>query len=306
MMLTASFLYNRLRCYMSIYFPFILFFITFYAGCIWVFNKIKIKKNKEQKIQYSFINEYAIEVFPLLLVIFLFRSFIIEPFQIPSGSMRPTLEDGDFIVVNKFNYGIRDPLFRSEILDNNKPERGDVIVFKYPIDPRVDYIKRVIGLPGDKILYKDDTLYIKKKCLNNSIKCSEYKQISQKIKSLSVKKSEQAGFEYRSVSEDYEHNIFIDKDSVSNEPFFCSFAKGAICAQKGTLSNEFIVPNEHYFVLGDNRNYSLDSRFWGFVPEENIVGNALFIWMSFEFSENKYLPSWVPSGIRFDRIGKIN
>jgi signal peptidase I len=291
---------------MSVYFPFILFFITAYSGVWWSYNKFAMKKNKGTQIKYSFLNEYAIEVFPLVAFIFIIRSFIIEPFQIPSGSMMPTLENGDFIAVNKFTYGIKDPLFRNKFLNIGEPDRGDVIVFKYPIDPDTDFIKRVIGLPGDKIKYKDNSLYIKKKCTTDNLKCSDFVKVSQEIKSLFSKKVDEGGLIYKSVSSDYSHDIFIDKDAVNNEPFFCTFAKNNICTQKGTSNNEYIVPNGHYFVLGDNRNYSLDSRFWGFVPEENIVGKAIFVWMSFEFSDNQYLPNWIPTGVRFSRIGGIN
>ena len=178
-------------------------------------------------------------------VVFFLRSFLIEPFRIPSGSMIPTLLVGDFIVVNKYTYGIRLPVINKKIIEMNTPQRGDVMVFRYPPDPSQDYIKRVIGLPGDKLVYRNKKL---------SINGHEIEQI--------------------------EHRILIEPDAppfvrqIVNFPYRenCTYnAEGVECQ----------VPAGHYFMMGDNRDNSMDSRFWGFVPDENIVGKAVFIWLNF-------------------------
>ncbi len=206
--------------------------------------------------------------FPILLVVLILRSFIAEPFRIPSGSMMPTLLHGDFILVNKFSYGVRLPVLHTKILDTGSPQRGDVAVFRFPKDPSDDYIKRVIGLPGDRITYKDKTLYI------------NGKQIGQQKNGIYKGSGANSVMNGAIIlKEDLEtvlHDILI-KQTRYNTP------------------GEFSVPDNHYFVMGDNRDHSSDSRIWGFVPEENLVGRAFLVWMNADFKGKKY---------NFKRIGK--
>jgi signal peptidase I len=212
--------------------------------------------------------EYARSFFPVLLLILLFRSFIAEPFKIPSGSMMPTLLVGDFILVNKFAYGLRLPVLDKKILAVGEPERGDVFVFRYPQNPKEDYIKRVIGLPGDEITYRNKTLFV------NGVEVAEtdlgnYVGPSEPGRNLGNARvlQEQLG--------DVEHRIL----EIPN----------AWIGHEGSWK----VPAGHYFAMGDNRDSSADSRFWGFVPEENLVGRAFMIWMNWN------------NGIDFSRIGTV-
>jgi len=241
----------------------------------------------------------------MIAAITIFRSFIFEPFQIPSGSMMPTLLVGDFILVQKYSYGIKDPVWRSQLVDVGEPERGDIVVFKYPLDERVDYIKRAIGLPGDKIVYRDKRLYIQPNCKEGETQqgdllCNEFNKIDFKL--INDNEFKQGQMSLARVNEDLttlKHDILINPRAPER--------KGRYYQQPGTPSDEWTVPADHYFMMGDNRDNSQDSRFWGFVPKENLVGKAVFIWMSFEFENgpDDVLPGWVPTGVRFERLGNI-
>lgn len=212
--------------------------------------------------------EYSGSFFPVIALVFFLRSFLYEPFKIPSSSMVPTLVIGDLILVNKFTYGIRLPIINKKIVDINDPQRGDVMVFKYPKDPSLDYIKRVIGVPGDKIVYKNKRLTI-------NGKAATYQPLSDYLDEEHLTYSKQYVEGFGSVS----HKILNDERAPSYiqnpDPFpkheLCSYnAEGFSCT----------VPSGHYFMMGDNRDNSLDSRYWGFVPDENIVGKAFFVWMN--------------------------
>jgi signal peptidase I len=196
--------------------------------------------------------EYSRSLFPVILIVLVLRSFLVEPFRIPSGSMIPTLLVGDFILVNKYAYGVRLPVVHTRIIEVAKPERGDVAVFRYPKDPSTDYIKRVIGLPGDRITYSNKQLYINGKAVETDDK-GAYRLTQGDGTSLAELKVEKLG--------DAEHEILID-------------------SRRPTINDEYVVPEGHYFVMGDNRDNSNDSRYWGYVPEENLVGKAFFIWMN--------------------------
>jgi signal peptidase I len=251
------------------------------------------------------IAENAQSIFPMIAAITLFRSFLYEPFQIPSGSMMPTLLNGDFILVEKYSYGVKDPVWRSQLFDVDKPQRGDPFVFKYPEDERIDFIKRVVGLPGDTIIYRKKELYIKPKCIagqtkSQGLECGQFNKMSREI----VNKDEftLVGLPQIRATEQLsgvEHGILITPALPE--------LTGDYFKQSGTARDEWRVPKGHYFAMGDNRDNSQDSRVWGFVPQENLVGKAVFIWMSFTFSEDEdsLLPSWVPTGVRFERLGKI-
>jgi len=207
--------------------------------------------------------EYAKSFFPVLALVLVLRSFLVEPFQIPSGSMLPTLEIGDFILVNKYHYGIRLPVVNTKLVAINEPQRGDVVVFKYPNNPRINYIKRLVGLPGDRIRYDNKTLIINGEAASQSL-LAQLPPLAPQRELL----VEQLG--------GMAHQIY--KDLVVPRP-----------------AQEWVVPDGHYFMVGDNRDNSNDSRFWGFVPDELIVGKAFAVWMHWEnwFS----LPSFKNNGL---------
>lgn len=209
------------------------------------------------------IVEYAKSFFPVLLVVFLLRGFIVEPFKIPSGSMLPSLYIGDFILVNKFAYGIRVPVLNKKIIETGEPERGDVMVFRYPRDPSLDYIKRVIGLPGDHIAYYNKVLYVNGKPTERQF-MGEYQGPGQPHAS-----------EYLENLDGVEHSMLL------------------MPGRPNSLEGEYIVPEKMYFVMGDNRDNSTDSRVWGPVPEENIVGKAFMVWMHWS------------DGVLWNRLGTI-
>ncbi len=250
-------------------------------------------------VREPLVIEQAKSFFPVLAVVLVLRSFLFEPFQIPSGSMMPTLLVGDFILVQKFAYGIKEPITNRTLIETGHPKRGDVAVFKYPEAPTVDYIKRVVGLPGDRILYRNKQLYLQPAC-DGGDACPplqalatdfiERGSFTQGFTGL-VRLQEQVG--------GHVHQILINPDMPDRVPLYYR--------QPGHYPDEWVVPAGHYFAMGDNRDNSQDSRFWGFVPERNLVGKAVSIWISFEFEQaaDSWLPAWVPSGVRFNRIGSI-
>lgn len=205
--------------------------------------------------------------FPVILVVFVLRSFVVEPFKIPSGSMMPTLLDGDFILVNKFTYGIRLPVLNKKVVDINLPQRGDIMVFRYPVDPSQNYIKRVVGLPGDKVAYQNKRLTIN----GEAVKVDKLGDYQHRLQ-YSELYSEKLGNVEHQILNDTEAHAFI------SDPSRFPYAENCIYNQSGVVCT---VPAGHYFMIGDNRDNSRDSRYWGFVPEENIVGKAFFIWLNF-------------------------
>ena len=224
-----------------------------WAADSWYFARQRLQQQGSEK--EPVVVEYARSFFPIILIVLLLRSFIVEPFRIPSGSMMPTLLNGDFILVNKFSYGLRLPIIDSKLIGIGEPARGDVVVFRYPGDPSIDYIKRVIGLPGDRVSYYHDRLTINGEPVNQLSKGSY------------VGTGVAMGASGRSLRQEtidgIEHEILEDPKRYTNE-------------------GEYIVPAGHYFVMGDNRDNSNDSRFWGSVPEENLVGKAFMIWMNWD------------------------
>lgn len=217
----------------------------------------------------SWLIEYCVSFFPVILFVFVLRSFVVEPFRIPSGSMLPTLEDGDLILVNKFQYGIRLPIVDKKVVSLGTPRRGDVMVFRYPLDPSVDYIKRVIGLPGDTILYQNKTLYINGKEITH-VRDGDF---------FEPDRSAYVG-RYTEQLGSVKHSILLNKYAPQNFMPIADYPYRNNCQylDKGVRCT---VPPNHYFMMGDNRDNSLDSRYWGFVPDANIVGRAFFIWMNF-------------------------
>ena len=212
--------------------------------------------------------EYSVSFFPVILIVFLLRSFLFEPFKIPSGSMIPTLLIGDFILVNKFTYGIRLPVINKKIISINTPERGDVMVFRYPEDPSLDYIKRVVGLPGDRISYQDKKVSVNGQPVPLK-QLDDY--LSRERMQFSRRFSETLGTR--------EHEILVEDDAPSFMSQSRSFPHSGNCIYN-TSGLTCTVPPGHYFMMGDNRDNSSDSRVWGFVPDENIVGKAFFIWLN--------------------------
>ncbi len=258
-------------------FAFYLLVGTVLTGIVWLFDVIALAPRRKINNPHEYsgesihgttgskepiVVEYSKSFFPVLLIVFLLRGFVVEPFRIPSGSMIPTLYIGDFILVNKFAYGIKMPVFNKILFEVEKPKRGDVAVFKYPRDPSVDYIKRVVGLPGDHIAYYNKMLYVNGKKIDRK-HIGEYNGPGE----------ENIAMEYVEDLQGIEHNILI------------------ILGRSG-LDAEYIVPEGHYFMMGDNRDNSNDSRYWGVVPEKYLVGKAFIIWMHWN------------SGVGFNRIGQ--
>lgn len=199
--------------------------------------------------------DYARSFFPIFVIVLLLRSFLVEPFRIPSGSMIPTLLVGDFILVNKFTYGIRLPVLNWKVIDLEQPQRGDVVVFRYPLDPSTPFIKRVVGLPGDTVRYENKSLYINGEAV------------------AEVPRGGYLGV--RSAAQHTGADLFLEKlGEVEHEII--------VTPGMPTINGEFKVPEGQYFVLGDNRDNSRDSRFWGYVPDANLIGRAFFIWMNWD------------------------
>ncbi len=262
---------------------------TLVTGLVWLLDKLFLgDKRRKRALEESYNAVHSQEAvgtrnkdyrepwlvdisksfFPILLIVLILRSFVAEPFRIPSGSMMPTLLHGDFILVNKFSYGVRLPVWHQKILNIGTPQRGDVAVFRFPKNPADDYIKRVIGLPGDHIAYRDKKLYI-----NGILVHQEKNGTYQGDGANSVMNGAMI---FRENLDPRPHDILLKKIGYS-------------------MPGEFTVPQNHFFVMGDNRDHSSDSRIWGFVPEENLVGRAFLVWMNWDFAGKKF---------NFKRIGK--
>ena len=269
---------------MNLDFPTLLVAATFLTGILWALDAwwwaprrravaaaLESGGAGEEQIRKalkeSTVVEYAKSFFPVILAVLLLRSFLVEPFRIPSGSMMPTLLVGDFILVNKYAYGVRLPVLNTKVIEVGSPGRGDVAVFRYPIEPRIDYIKRVIGVPGDVVEYRDKVLYINGEEIPQET-------LGSYIGTGSGLSASGASLRLESLGE-APHQILVE-------------------ARKPVLDGQFRVPQGHYFVMGDNRDNSNDSRFWGTVPEENLVGRAFLIWMNWDSAGG---------GVAWDRIG---
>lgn len=218
-------------------------------------KSVAAKPERGSTLKEPWYVEYAKSFFPVLLIVLLLRSFVAEPFRIPSGSMMPTLLVGDFILVNKFAYGLRLPVLNSKILGIGSPSRGDVAVFRFPGKPSEDYIKRIVGLPGDHIAYHNKQLYINGKQMTQT-RMRHFQGVGSGVVMNGARVSAE-------TLDDITHQILIREGRLNVE-------------------GEYQVPPNHFFVLGDNRDNSNDSRFWGFVPEEYLVGKAFMIWLNWD------------------------
>ncbi len=284
-------------------FALLLFLATFVTGCYWLAERLyflpqrrrvaqamheaaaarraeldrmgiaKVDLDVQEAQSHALMQPWWLDwtagLFPVIAVVFVLRSFLFEPFKIPSGSMIPTLWIGDLILVNKFTYGVRLPVLQTKVTDGTPPARGDVMVFRYPPQPNLDYIKRVVGLPGDEVAYLNKRLSINGKPV-------ETQAIPDFFDESTMRYSKQ----FEEKVGDQPHRLLINTDA----PAFIQGASDFPYRENCRYSVEGVVckvPAGHYFLMGDNRDNSLDSRYWGFVPEANIVGKAFFVWMNF-------------------------
>ena len=233
----------------------------------------------EEVVRQPWWLDWTAGLFPVILLVFLLRSFLFEPFKIPSGSMIPTLLVGDLILVNKFHYGVRLPVINKKVTEGSPVERGDVMVFRFPPKPSLDYIKRVIGVPGDEVSYLNKQLTIngvpvEKKALPEFFEEDSLRYIKQFSEDLPLSHDQQPTSLLKThplLNEDERPAFVAGADNFKYKDQCTYSVEGFVCK----------VPKGHYFMMGDNRDNSLDSRYWGFVPDENIVGKAIFVWMNF-------------------------
>nr|WP_315227627.1 signal peptidase I [uncultured Limnohabitans sp.] len=240
---------------------------------------VNVTEAKDRLIMQPWWLDWTAGLFPVIFVVFVLRSFLFEPFKIPSGSMIPTLLVGDLILVNKFHYGVRLPVLNLKVTDGNPVQRGDVMVFRYPPKPSLDYIKRVVGVPGDTVAYLNKQLTINgqpvaQKALPDFFEEDSLRYIKQFEENLPLgsQPSEMTGVRTHRFLNDIDRPAFVPGADDFAFKENCHYTiEGVTCK----------VPAGHYFMMGDNRDNSLDSRYWGFVPEKNIVGKAFFVWMNF-------------------------
>jgi len=255
-------------------FALILFIALVVTGAIWLLDTLTAGRKRPKDAKLPLLVDYSKSFFPVILIVFLLRSFLVEPFKIPSGSMLPTLLIGDFILVNKYEYGIRLPIVNRKIIDIGEPRRGDVMVFRFPADPGLDYIKRVVGLPGDIVEYRDKRLTINGEAVPMQ-RAGDYSYVASGLNYIQGETWQEQLGEHRHIAMlQAEMPPVILHQVTGDFPYRenCSYnEQGFKCT----------VPSGHYFMLGDNRDASNDSRYWGFVPDRNIVGRAFMIWWNF-------------------------
>ncbi len=316
-------------------FALILAIATLITGIIWCFERLKWAPARRARAtappSASMVEdqtpsdalppgwiETCASLFPVLALVFSVRSFFYEPFQIPSGSMMPTLLIGDFILVEKYAYGIKEPITQTTLIPTGHPQRGDIVVFKYPLNPRLDYIKRIVGLPGDRIMYDSVTKQtrIQPSCPKDD-SCPLMVNENTPEPSVFVQTfpySGQDGMPGKFFQVPIENSINNNEIRLNRHTEQQGSISHTILTLPGTQDRQaqyyqqagqppgvWVVPEGHYFMMGDNRDNSADSRFWGFVPEKNLVGKATAIWMSFEKQEGEW-----PTGVRLSRIGGIH
>ena len=250
----------------------VLLLATTISGLIWGIDSALLRAKRGGESE-PVVVEMARSFFPVILIVFLLRSFLYEPFKIPSESMLPTLQVGDFILVNKFTYGVRLPVINRKIVETGSPQRGDVMVFRYPEDPAKDFIKRVVAIPGDKIAYKQKRLSIN----DQAIETESLGTATEVDKRLGFRRFES----FREKFGEKSHSVMVDPDMPGVRLGGIRQFPNRDNCEYNNEGVECRVPAGHYFMMGDNRDNSDDSRYWGFVPEENIVGRAVLIWMNF-------------------------
>lgn len=254
---------------MSWNFPLILTLAVLISGFIGLLDILLFEKNRRPGQKANWLVDNARSLFPVLLIVWIIRSFIVQPFRVPTGSLEPTVMPGDFLLVNQFSYGLRLPVLNTKIIPISEPKRGDIAVFRWPVNTHIDFVKRVIGLPGDHIVYQNKVLYI------NGV------QVPQHYVGTSV--DEEPGLNIPVVQ--YQENLGGVKYTINVNP-----------AGGETQNFDLLVPAGEYFMMGDNRDDSADSRSWGFVPEQNLIGKAFLIWMSWDSQTHRP---------RFSRVGKV-
>lgn len=239
------------------------------TGALTLLDKFYWGKKRQADEQQHIIIEYARSFFPVLLLVWIIRSFIVQPYRVPTGSLEPTIMPGDFIAVNQFAYGLRLPVLHTKIVPIGEPDHGDIALFRWPKHPEIIFVKRVIGIPGDHIVYKNKVLTINGHICTQQFVQHTYDYYSGGLMPRPVEE----------LSEDLlgvKHNIFIQSHNGEDQNF------------------DINVPPHQYFMMGDNRDDSDDSRFWGFVPERNLIGKAMIVWMSWNALQHH---------VRWSRIG---
>ncbi|MEW5789957.1 MAG: signal peptidase I [Pseudomonadota bacterium] len=250
-------------------FSLLMFVLLLLTGMVWLLDIVLLRRHRAPERPEPWPVEYAKSFFPVILVVFVIRSFVVEPFKIPSGSMIPTLLVGDFLLVNKFTYGLRLPIVNQKITQGSPLQRGDVVVFRYPEDPGKDYIKRVVGLPGDTVAYINKQIVVNGQPVPMQY-MGDYSYVTEQGYILDTQK-------YQESLGHHVHDVLIVPNSGMSE------------------MDPMTVPAGQYFMMGDNRDNSNDSRYWGFVPDDKIVGKAMLIWWSWDGQRNR---------VRWDRMGE--
>ena len=254
-------------------FALLMLILLLVTGAIWLLDHLVFRRRRDRRAKEPWWIEYPKSFFPIILIVFLLRSFLVEPFKIPSGSMIPTLLVGDFILVNKFTYGIRLPVVNRKIMEISLPRRGEVMVFRYPENPTLDYIKRVVGLPGDSVEYRNKRLTINGQLIQVD-KTDDYQYVDGGLSFINAAR-------FWETLDAHRHAIIINPEAPALQlAGVKQFPQRENCVYN---DQEFscLVPPGHYFMMGDNRDSSSDSRYWGFVPERNIVGKAFLVWWNF-------------------------
>lgn len=256
---------------MNFDFPLFLICLTGATGFIALVDRLYFQVRRSPNTNMPWIAKESRGLFPVFLFVLLLRSFVFQPFRVPTGSLEPTVMPGDFIAVNMASYGLRLPVWHQKILSTGHPHTGDVMLFRWPVNPKIDFVKRVVGVPGDRISYIDKVFYI------NGQRAPQH-YLGEAIDYESATPRHVKVFEenLRGVK----HKIFIDPTQPRQD------------------FRDLVVPANHYFTIGDNRDNSDDSRFWGFVPETAIIGKALLVWLNLNFTSHQPLINWQRIGTK--------